>query len=63
MEFINHKITESVCAFRFEIKQNWDITQFGTFYDIIKEFGFIKKQEIKPVQLSFEIKVNQFLVF
>ncbi len=60
MEFKNHKITEAVCAFRFDPAKNpWDVTFFSYYFDKIKEKGFIKKQEIKPIQLSFEIKPNE----
>ena len=60
MEYINHKITEAVCAFRFSpINNNWDITSFAAFYNVVKDFGFYKKNEIKPVQLSFQIKPNE----
>ncbi|UXE65911.1 MAG: TIGR04255 family protein [Chryseotalea sp. WA131a] len=57
MEFKNHKITEAVCAFRFDPSKNpWDVTFFSYFFDKIKQKGFDKKQEIKPVQLNFEFK-------
>lgn len=60
MEFTKHKITEAVCAFRFDPIQNpWDITIFSNFYDSVKDDGFIKKQEIKPFQLSFQIKSDE----
>jgi len=60
MEFTNHKITEAVCAFRFNPSQNpWDVTFFSGYYDLIKNDGFNKKQEIKPIQLNFEIKPNE----
>lgn len=60
MEYKNHKITEAVCAFRFSpINNNWDITSFAAFYNVIKDLGFNKKNEIKPVQLSFQIKPNE----
>ncbi len=60
MEFNNHKITEAVCAFRFSPdNNNWDITSFAAFYNVIKDFGFSKKNEIKPVQLSFQFKANE----
>lgn len=60
MEYKNHKITEAVCAFRFSpVNNNWDITSFAAFYNVIKDLGFYKKNEIKPVQLSFQIKPNE----
>lgn len=60
MEYKNHKITEAVCAFRFSpVNNNWDITSFAAFYNVIKNLGFHKKNEIKPVQLSFQIKPNE----
>ena len=60
MEYKNHKIIEAVCAFRFNPHENnWDITSFADFYNSIKEFGFIKKSEIKPVQLSFQLRMNE----
>lgn len=31
MEFKNHKITEAICAFRFQvIKDNWNVGVFAT---------------------------------
>lgn len=60
MEFTKHKITEAVCAFRFNPSQNpWDVTLFSGYYDLIKGEGFNKKQEIKPIQLNFQIKANE----
>lgn len=60
MEYNNHKITEAVCAFRFNpSNNNWDITSFAAFYNVIKDFGFYRKSEIKPVQLSFQLKPNE----
>jgi uncharacterized protein (TIGR04255 family) len=60
MEFKNHKIIEAVCAFRFNPSENnWDITSFADYYNAIKEMGFSKKQEIKPMQLSFQLKMNE----
>jgi uncharacterized protein (TIGR04255 family) len=57
MEFKNHKITEAVCAFRFDPSKNpWDATFFSPYFNKIKQNGFEKKQEIKPFQLNFEIK-------
>ena len=60
MEFKKHKITEAVCAFRFDPSQNpWDMIYLSNYFDLIKEEGFSKKQEIKPFQLEFEIKANE----
>jgi len=60
MEFINHKVTEAVCAFRFDPNRNpWDITYFASYFNLIKGDGFVKKNEIKPFQLSFQIKPNE----
>ena len=59
MEFLNHKITEAVCAFRFDPSLNpWDLTFFSSYFSLI-ENDFGKKQEIKPFQLSFEVKSNE----
>ncbi len=59
MEFKNHKITEAVCAFRFDqIKNPWDVTFFAHYFDKVKSRGFEKKQEIKPFQLNFEFKTD-----
>jgi uncharacterized protein (TIGR04255 family) len=59
MEYLNHKITEAVCAFRFNpIKNNWDLTSFAEYYNVVKDYGFSKKSEIKPIQLSFQINPN-----
>ena len=56
MEYKNHKITEAVCAFRFNpALNNWDITGIAEYYNVIKNDGFQKKQEIQPVQLSFQV--------
>lgn len=60
MEYKNHKITEAVCAFRFNpVLNNWDITSYAAYYNVIKDLGFFRKSEIKPVQLSFQIKPNE----
>jgi uncharacterized protein (TIGR04255 family) len=60
MEYKNHKITEAVCAFRFNPKDNhWDVTGYADYYNSIKDYGFLKKNEIKPVQLSFNVKPNE----
>ncbi|WP_017731258.1 TIGR04255 family protein [Nafulsella turpanensis] len=62
MEFINHKVTEAVCAFRFDPKlNNWDITSFADYYNKIKglPLGFDKKQEIKPMQFNFQFRNNE----
>lgn len=60
MEYKKHRITEAVCAFRFSpVNNNWDITSFAAYYNVIKDLGFYKKNEIKPVQLSFQIKPNE----
>lgn len=60
MEYKNHKIIEAVCAFRFNpAVNNWDITSYADYYNVIKPMGFIKKSEIKPVQLSFQVKMNE----
>lgn len=61
MEYKNHKIIEAVCAFRFNpYENNWDITSYADYYNAIKEIGFTKKSEIKPLQLSFQVKMNEF---
>lgn len=63
MEYKNHKIIEAVCAFRFNPSQNsWDITGYADYYNVIKDNGFSKKNEIKPVQFSFQIKPNELPV-
>lgn len=60
MEFTKHKITEAVCAFRFDPSINpWDLTFFSSYFNLIKSEGFEKKQEIKPFQLSFQVKPNE----
>lgn len=60
MEYKNHKISEAVCAFRFNpARNNWDITSFAAYYNEIKDLGFNRKSEIKPVQLSFQLKPNE----
>jgi uncharacterized protein (TIGR04255 family) len=60
MEYKNHKITEAVCAFRFDPNQNnWDFTSFAAYYNVIKDHGFNRKNEIKPLQLSFQIRPNE----
>ncbi|ABG57530.1 TIGR04255 family protein [Cytophaga hutchinsonii] len=63
MEFQNHKITEAVCAFRFDPEQNtpWDLTFFAEYYNAIKTNGYEIKQEIKPFQLNFNINVKEGL--
>ena len=60
MEFKNHKIKEAVCAFRFNPSINipWDPTYLGEFYNQIKDKGFSRKEEIRPLALKFEIKPN-----
>ena len=61
MEYKNHKIIEAVCAFRFNPSKNsWDIMSYADYYNVIKNLGFTKKNEIKPVQFSFQIKPNEF---
>lgn len=60
MEYKNHKIIEAVCAFRFNPSENnWDITSYADYYNVIKELGFVKKSEIKPFQLSFQVIRNE----
>ncbi len=60
MEFTKHKITEAVCAFRFDPSLNpWDVTFLSHYYDLIEPEGFKKKQEIKPFQLSFQVNSNE----
>ncbi|TAF75973.1 MAG: TIGR04255 family protein [Bacteroidetes bacterium] len=59
MEFKNHKISEAVCAMRFSLIPDWDITYFAKFYDLINLIGYSVKQEIKPIQLSFDLNLNQ----
>ena len=60
MEYKNHKITEAVCAFRFDPRSNdWDFTSSADYYSQIKTLGFIKKNEIKPIQLSFQFRANE----
>jgi len=61
MEYKNHKITEAVCAFRFDPNQNIssDLTFFADYYRLIKLEGFEKKQEIKPFQLNFNINTKE----
>lgn len=59
MEFKNHKVTEAVCAFRFDSSlNNWNISLLLEYYNLIKEYGFVEKQEQKPFEVSFEIKSN-----
>ncbi len=59
MEYKNHKITEAVSAFRFNPDVNtWDITSIAEYYNAIKDHGFKKKQEIQPVELSFQVGPN-----
>ena len=59
MGFKNHKIIEAVCAFRFNpTENNWDIMSYAGYYNAIKEMGFSKKQEIKPLQFNFQLNVN-----
>ena len=54
MEYLNHKIAEAVCAFRFNPELNpWDITLFAEYYNLISDI-YTKKQEVKP----FEVKLN-----
>lgn len=60
MEYKNHKIVEAVCAFRFDPSlNNWDITSYADYYNTIKDLGFQKKKEVKPIQLSFQLKPNE----
>jgi len=59
MEFNNHKITEAVCAFRFSPGKPWDIIYLLEYYNLIKNDGFTVKNEMKAVELSFEIKGDQ----
>lgn len=61
MEYKNHKITEAVCAFRFDPNQNvsWDVTFFADYYHQIKKEGFEIKQELKPFQLNFNINTKE----
>jgi uncharacterized protein (TIGR04255 family) len=60
MEYKNHKITEAVCAFRFNPSfNNWDLTSFAEYYNVIKSLGFSKKSEKKPIQFSIQIKANE----
>ena len=59
MEFKNHKVSEAVCAFRFDSSaNNWNIGLFSDYYNAIKLDGFVQKQEQKPFEVSFEIKPN-----
>ena len=60
MEYLHHKITEAVCAFRYNPDlNNWDLTKYAEFYNEIRNDGFEKKQEIRPLQLSFQLKPNE----
>ena len=60
MEFQNHKITEAICAFRFQvIEDNWNIGVFSDFFNCIKPRGFTKQLERKPATVSFKIEANQ----
>jgi uncharacterized protein (TIGR04255 family) len=60
MEYQNHKITEAVCAFRFNPYANkWDVTDYAMFYNKVKDLGFSNKQEIRPVQISFQQKPDE----
>jgi len=60
MEYKNHKIVEAVCAFRFNPNANeWDVTNYATFYNNVKDLGFSIKQEIKPFQISFHFNPNE----
>jgi hypothetical protein len=59
MEFKNHKVSEAVCAFRFDNSlNNWNIGLFSQYYNAIKDDGFVEKQEQKPFEVSFEIRPN-----
>jgi uncharacterized protein (TIGR04255 family) len=60
MEFKNHKITEAICAFRFQvIKDNWNVGVFADFFKSIQPFGFTKELERKPATVSFKIEANK----
>jgi uncharacterized protein (TIGR04255 family) len=62
MEYKNHKITEAICAFRFSPDHSeWDILNLANYYKLIEPLGFEKKQEVKPFQVSFNIKANEVI--
>ena len=60
MEFENHKITEAICAFRFDPKLNeWNIGIFSEFFNKIKEYGFVQSQEQETYASNVEIDSQQ----
>jgi uncharacterized protein (TIGR04255 family) len=60
MEFKNHKITEAICAFRFQVIQNnWNIGVFADFFKHIQPLGFTQQLERKPASVSFRIEANK----
>lgn len=60
MEFKNHKITEAICAFRFQVIQdNWNIGVFADFFKHIQPLGFTKQLERKPASVNFKIEANK----
>ncbi|MEK7433273.1 MAG: TIGR04255 family protein [Cyanobacteriota bacterium] len=56
MQFKNHKITEALCAFRFESTiDNIGISLFGEYFNKIKSDGFIHQKDFEPLKFSFQI--------
>jgi uncharacterized protein (TIGR04255 family) len=52
-----HELTEVLCAFWFSPDNNeWDSTYFGKYFELIKEKGFVIKEEQRAVQFNLQIK-------
>ena len=61
-EYSNRHLTEVMCAFSFKPGEIvWDATYFGTYFDKIKDIGFINKQERKGIQVQFSNNVDELL--
>lgn len=55
LQYSNKHLIEVNCGFTFQNETTeWDSTFFGVFYEKIKDYGFIEKQQRKGVQIKFE---------
>ena len=60
MNFNNHKIVESIVAYRFKSSNDdWSLTNLLEFYKIIQSEGFTQKQEIKPFMVDFQVNFEE----
>lgn len=60
MQYSNNHLVEVICGFQFpEESTPWVSTFFGQYFDLIKSYGFIEREERKGVQMAFGLKVSE----